>query len=143
MNKKINLKKIIDNPKFTKIAIIIGLSAIVLIFISSYIDFSFMSDSSDKIDEYRIELEERLLSVITQIQGVGQAKIFLTMDNDGENVFLNNSDTKVESITPTVRGVVVVCEGGDDPVVISRVLSAITSSLDISSDKVCITKLSN
>ena len=62
------------------------------------------------------------------------------MDNSGENVYLKNTDTKTKSIEPKVRGVVVVCDGGDNPLVVSRVLDAVTKSLNISSDKVCITK---
>ena len=130
------------HPKFTKIAIIVGVSAVILIFLSSYIDVSSFSSKVDA-DEYCAVLEENLLSVVTQIEGVGQAKIFLTMDNNGENVYLNNSDTKTKSITPVVRGVVIVCDGGDEPLVVSRVMSAVTKSLDISSNKVCVTKLSN
>ena len=142
MKSKIDFKNILDNPKFTKIAIIVGVSAILLIFLSSYIDISTFAHKTD-VDEYCAVLEENLLSVVTQIEGVGKAKIFLTMDNNGENVYLNNSDTKTKSITPVVRGVVIVCGGGDDPLVVSRVMSAVTKSLDISSNKVCVTKLSN
>ena len=142
MNKKLDFKKIYENPKFTKIAIIVGVSAILLIFLSSYIDFSEIGKAVDT-DEYCTVLENSLLSVITQIEGVGNAKIFLTMDNNGENVYLNNTDTKTQSITPVVRGVVIVCDGGDDPIVVSRVMSAVTKSLDIPSNKVCVTKLSN
>lgn len=142
MNKKLDFKKLLDNQKFTRIAIIVCICAIVLIFLSSYIDFSTLKSSVDA-DEYCQVLEESLLSVVTQIEGVGNAKIFLTMDNSGENVYLNNSDKKTKSITPIVRGVVIVCDGGDDPVVVNRVMSAVTKSLDVSSNKVCVTKLSN
>lgn len=142
MKTKIDIKNLLVNPKFSKIAIIVGLVAIALIFLSSYIDVSSLTQKTD-IDEYCVALEESLLSVVTQIEGVGEAKIFLTMDNSGENVYLNNSDTKTKSITPVVRGVVIVCDGGDDPLVVSRVMSAVTKSLDISSNKVCVTKLSN
>ena len=142
MKTKIDIKKLLDNPKFSKIAIIVGLVAIALIFLSSYIDVSWFTQKTD-IDEYCVALEESLLSVVTQIEGVGEAKIFLTMDNSGENVYLNNSDTKTKSISPVVRGVVIVCDGGDDPLVVSSVMSAVTKSLDISSNKVCVTKLSN
>lgn len=142
MKSKLDIKNIFENPKFTKIAVIVGISAIALIFLSSYIDVSSLG-SKVEIDEYCTALEESLLSVVTQIEGVGEAKIFLTMDNNGENVYLNNSDTKTKSITPVVRGVVIVCDGGDDPLVVSRVMSAVTKSLDISTNKVCVTKLSN
>ena len=42
---------------------------------------------------------------------------------------------------PVIKGVVVVCEGGDDPVTVSRIMDAVTTALAISSAKVCITKL--
>ncbi len=142
MKKIPDLKSIIENPKFTKTAIIVGFGAIVLIFLSSYINFDSFNNKIDD-SEYCAMLEESLLSVVTHIEGVGNAKIFLTMDNNGENVYLNNSDTKTKSITPVVRGVVIVCDGGDDPLVVSRVMSAVTKSLNISTNKVCVTKLSN
>ena len=46
-----------------------------------------------------------------------------------------------KQLEPTVKGVVVVCEGGDDIGVQQRVIDAVTVALDISSSKVCVTKL--
>ncbi len=141
MNKKLDFRKILENPKFLRITVIIGVCAVVLIFMSSFIDVSSFQRTVDS-EDYCTKLEENLLAIVSQIEGVGEAKIFLTMDNSGENVYLNNTDTKTKSITPVVRGVVIVCGGGDDALVVSRVMSAVTKSLDISSDKVCVTKLS-
>ena len=45
-------------------------------------------------------------------------------------------------IEPDVRGVLIVCDGGDNSVIQERVLDAVTKSLNISSARVCITKLS-
>lgn len=45
-------------------------------------------------------------------------------------------------IEPDIRGVVVVCDGGDDSVVKEKVLEAVTKALNISSARVCISKLS-
>ena len=120
---------------------IVALVAIFVIFISSYIDFSIFAKQQSS-EEYCTYLSDNLHSIITKIDGVGEAQIFLTLDNNGENVYLDNSDTKTKSITPVVRGVVIVCDGGDDPLIVARVMSAVTKSLDISSDKVCVTKLS-
>lgn len=140
MLKTEKIKDFMTTQKGIRIAVAVGLSAVVLIFLSSYVDFSGLS-SSKTGEEYTEELRTSLLEIISEIDGVGDAKIFLTMDNSGENVYLSNSDTKTKSIEPTVRGVVIVCSGGDDPIVVDRVLSAVTKSLDISSDKVSITKL--
>ena len=129
----------LSDKRVVKAAVIIGVSAIILIGLLSVFDFS--ADNSEKqAQEYAARTEDRLLEIVTQINGVGDAKIFLTMDNSGENVYLKNTDTKTVSIEPKVRGVVVVCEGGDDPVIVSHVLEAVTKALSISSDKVCITK---
>ena len=45
-------------------------------------------------------------------------------------------------IEPTVKGVVVVWEGGGDILVQTRVTEAITTVLNIPSNRVCVTKLS-
>ena len=44
--------------------------------------------------------------------------------------------------TATVKGVVVVCEGGDLPQVQQRIIEAVTTALNISSKRVCVTKSS-
>lgn len=41
---------------------------------------------------------------------------------------------------PTVKGVVVVCDGGNDAAVSERVVAAVTTALNISSRRVCVTK---
>ncbi len=48
----------------------------------------------------------------------------------------------VTEIQPTVQGVVVVCQGGDNEEVRERVVQAVTVALNISSKRVCVTKLS-
>ena len=141
MSKKYEIKNILENPKFVKMAVAVCLVAIALIFASSYIDL-IPDQTIDYSSDYSEALEERLLSIVSDIDGVGDVKIFLTMDNSGENMYLENSDTKTKTVTPTVRGVVVVCDGGDDPVIINRVTEAVTKSLDIPFSKVCVTKLS-
>lgn len=133
------LRELLSDRRFVRVAVIVGISAIILIFISSFIDLS-PSDDAKLTQRYADQTEARLLDIISSIGGVGEARIFLTMDDSGENVYQKNSDAKTVSIEPKVRGVVVVCDGGDDPVVKSRVLEAVTKALSISSDKVCITK---
>lgn len=49
---------------------------------------------------------------------------------------------KLKEIEPKIRGVLVVCSGGEQPLIKQRILEAVTKALDISSAKVCVTKLS-
>lgn len=44
------------------------------------------------------------------------------------------------TLQPKVKGVVVVCDGGDKTVVRQRVIDAVTTALDISSARVCVVK---
>ena len=46
-------------------------------------------------------------------------------------------------IAPKVRGVVVLCQGAQDPVVEAQVTQAVATSLGISSSRICVAKLSN
>lgn len=46
----------------------------------------------------------------------------------------------VTEVQPVVKGVVVVCEGGNNPTVQQHVIDAITTALNISSARVCVIK---
>ena len=46
-------------------------------------------------------------------------------------------------IEPKVKGVVIVCSGGEQALVQQRVIDAVTIALDIDSSKVCVTKLNS
>ena len=133
------LDELLSDKRIIRIACWIGAAAVAVILLSTIVDFS--PDNGAAITQkYADKTEQRLLEIISQIDGVGEAEIFLTMENGTENVFRDDSDTKTVSIEPKVRGVVIVCEGGDDPLVTARVMEAVTKSLNIHSDKVCITK---
>lgn len=66
---------------------------------------------------------------------------------ESEYYSIRNSDGSEDGmllkvIEPEIRGVVVVCDGGDDSIIKERVLEAVTKALNISSARVCISKLS-
>lgn len=139
-------KKLFDNDKIKRIIIIAGLAGIALIFLSNYIEIG-KSANGEREEEFSVttystQIENDLQSVISRIEGAGQTEVLLTMENSVEHVYLDDSTTKTKEIEPLIRGVLVVCEGGDSPVVVERITEAVTKSLDISAAKVCITKLS-
>ena len=85
--------------------------------------------------------KDDLEKLLCRIEGAGKTRVLLTMENSAEYVFLENGTTKTKEIQPRIRGVLVLCEGGDDPVTVGRVTEAVTKALDISTAKVCIAKL--
>ena len=70
-----------------------------------------------------------------------------TQRNDSESsvIIVEGSDGRegllVTEIQPTIRGVVVVCEGGDREEIRARVVEAVTVALNVTSKRVCVTKL--
>lgn len=140
------IKELFQNDKLRNIIVVAGIIGIALIFLSSYIDFGSAlgkrEDEEFSVKTYSTEIESNLQSVISQIQGAGETKVLLTMENSIEYVYLDDSTTKTKEIEPLIRGVLVVCEGGDNPVVVERITLAVTKALDISTAKVCVTKLS-
>ena len=179
------LSSIYSNDKYKKIIIIAGLIGIALIFASGFFknhEESVKTDHSKlTTEQYTAQIEKSLTDVVSSINGAGQCKVLVTVENGTEMVYATGGkknkeasedrsngqttktqqtdDSEVKYITvkdadgtekalaiteiqPTVKGVVVVCQGGDDPNVQKRVIDAVTTALNITSKRVCVTKLS-
>lgn len=142
---KHNIKRLLTGDRLKKLIILAGGAGILLIFLSGFAGWG-QSKSQEtvgfSVEKYCSKTEEELASLISKIQGVGKTRVLLTMENSVESVYLENGSTKTKEIEPRIRGVLVLCEGGDDPVAVGKVSEAVTKALDISSAKVCIEKLS-
>ena len=130
-------------------------------------------------EAYAAQLEERLRDILEQTEGVGTARVMVTLENGYRQVFAKtekvgsdlSEDTrardekttqekktteqayvlvdgaggKVPLVTaqlePEVKGVVVVCEGGSDPLVVRRVVDTVRVALDISSSRISVCRL--
>lgn len=127
------------------------------------------------------EMEGRLGEILSSIDGVGNCKIMLTLENGYEYIYATDSkntadrlqqggdsDNKLQEklssdnklilidsssggkeglllkeIEPKVRGVVVVCEGGDSPQTQSDIIYSVSTALGISSTQIFVTKISS
>ena len=143
----LSFQKLFEKEKFKKLIIILGIAAMALIFLSSITDLGFTrqdNDSSDfSAERYCEELQSQLQSILSSMEGVGRVNILLTIENSTEVVYQERTENQTKQIEPKIRGVVVVCDGGSDPVVVQRVISALQSALDISASKICVTQLSD
>ena len=141
--KSFDMQKLFKDGKLKNIVIIMGIVGIGLIFMSTLSAFnpSEQKDTSFSVSEYKEDMQNSVENLLSQVEGVGNVTVLLTIENSVECVYLENNSTKTKEIEPVIRGVVVACDGGDDPVVIERVINVVTKALNISSAKVCITKL--
>lgn len=79
------------------------------------------------------EVEQKLKNILEKIDGVGQVKVMITLDDDGE-YFSSENKQKVE-------GVLVVTENGDDPVARDNISKAIQALFDVEVHKIRIAKM--
>ena len=107
---------------------------------------------------YQEELEQRLQEIISEIQGVGKVTVMVTISGSEENLYaedISESEQKTDRETvivgskeallratknPEVKGVLVVCSGGDRPQIQEKVVNAVSTVLDIPTSKVFVTK---
>lgn len=160
--------------------VIAGIAGIMLLALPEFLpEQQTATATSGSVDDFVQQTEERLGAIVSSIQGAGQCRIMVTLENGVEYVYAteqkSNTDRQEDSdatsnkvverddteetiivvdtgdgregllvteIQPTVKGVVIVCEGGDDEEVRKRIVEAVTVALNISSKRVCVTKLS-
>lgn len=122
-------------------------------------------------DEYITDLENRLASMISLIDGAGETRVMITLESGSEEIYLHDYDygenndpsgknslerkdeyvivdgetgekgIVVRVAEPRIRGVAVVCKGADSETVRSRIVETVTALLDISSARVSVAKM--
>ncbi len=116
-------------------------------------------DSNTKKDElytlntYKQELENNLESVIQNISGITNVNVLITLESGSEYVYasddsevsekhvvVNNGLVVVKEKLPTIKGVAVVCSGGNDAKLKIKITELICSVLNISSARVYVTE---
>ncbi len=173
MNKiKESVSKIIaGDSKKVKIIVAIGLIGIVLIFMSDI----FSGNSKNKnetqqcsysYDEYTIELENKLKKLVSNIDGVGECEVMITLQNTNESVYATDVEVKadgdstnqkdeyvlydsdsgespvlIKEYLPQVQGVTVVCTGGDNVSVKEKIIQCVTSLFNIPTNRVSVSKI--
>lgn len=112
-------------------------------------------------EDYIMKMERRLKEVLETVHGVGQVSVMITVSESAEKVIekdeeVSEKDRKEISvyyeesgketpyvkkeISPEVEGVLVVAEGGDNPVVIESITSAVQALFGIETHKIKVMK---
>ena len=168
-------RKITSLPreKLIKIVIIIGLIAIAGIFLSD----SFSNKKSEEKpsasqnvdrEEYESKIEKRLEQILSEIEGIGNCKVMVTLESSTQSVYTADRESSVnenkdsssssdsskyvilddngqqalleKEIEPFVRGVIVVCGGADNINVKQSVIDCVSAGLGISSANISVVK---
>lgn len=119
-------------------------------------------DSAQLCDSYEENLEQRLTSIVSSINGAGKTQVMVTLDSGDENVYAvkeKSNDSSLEReyiviendndesglllkvIEPEVRGVAIVCDGADSAKVRQEIISTVSAVLGISTNRISIAKI--
>jgi stage III sporulation protein AG len=145
-----------------KYVMIIVLAGIVLMSIPSQKQEETQTDKTEIVAVGG--LEERLESILSNIEGVGRVQVMITEADSSRTVYQTddqcNSDGSLRTETvivsegsrgengliisvtpPTYLGAVVVCQGADRPSVQYAVIQAVSNVTGIGSDRICVVKM--
>ncbi len=127
-------------------------------------------DGSESTEEYIERIEEKLTRLISSVEGAGETVVMITLDTGEENVYAREIKTDEESdgdkasnkyeyeyivikngtsseggmllkvIEPDIRGVAIVCDGGDNAAVRENIINTVSAVLDIKTNKISVCK---
>ena len=105
-------------------------------------------------EAYRATLEEELTALCTQVEGVGEAHVFLTLASSEIAVYEKNQSGESETLAtsggeavllayrpPEIAGVTVVCAGGDSPAVKRELCELLSTALAVGASQIHIAPL--
>ncbi len=140
-----DIKELLKSSRGIKIAFIIGAALIIMIafggvFTGGRKDKSDGNDTAVQLAEYESRLEQRLTDILSRIEGVGNVSVMVTLDTSGQTEYGRNADMLLSVTAPEVRGVIVVCDGGDTLAVKSKVYDAVSGVFGINSLHISVTR---
>ena len=145
---------------------LLGILGMVLILISSFVPSGETAAPAESEDP-AAAIEARLSALISQIDGAGRTEVMVTLQDTGSTRYLSESDETEEwadgllqrketsqqyvtsgggadeaaSLTPTVEGVAVVCEGGGSAQVQNDIYEVLYALYGLSSSHVTVEKM--
>ena len=158
-----------DGKKLTLI-FWLGICGMVLILLSDVFpaepkEKTMGAEPTRQLETYTRQLEQDLQEILTQVAGAGETRVMLTLDSSAETVYASDThrvgdreETETQHILldtqqgesalvemvwqPEIRGVAVVCEGGDDIRVTSQITQIVSVLLGVSTNRISVAKMS-
>ena len=143
--------------------VLAALAGVILILIGTFgnnsADIEPVPTSAEVTVDSTDELETKLETLIGQIDGVSGVSVMVTFDSGNEYVYARDSDDTgkvfnyviidkststetpvlVKEIQPKIRGIAVVCSGGENPSVQAKIISLLSALFNVSSNRVYVT----
>lgn len=114
------------------------------------------SDPAAYIDLYTTALEQKIAALCAEVEGVGNVRVAVSLDSGYRRVYaqqeesyiLVSSGTSRDAIhltdqPPAISGVGIVCTGGNDPRVRSRLVGLLCAAFDLGAHQIYIAQAQN
>ena len=111
------------------------------------------SDYTDFIENYTTKIENKLASLIEEVEGASSPKVMITLKSGTEFVYASDGKESTEKhvvvddnlvyvkeYLPQIEGVAIVCKGGNNPTVKSKITELVCSVLGLYSSHVYVTE---
>ncbi len=164
------VRKLWDKYKFVGLTVLIGVGLLLWPSGKKTTGTSSGSPAAAAPAAVEQDLQADMEEILGAISGVGQVKVLLTVDSDGERQLAQNTELAysgstaapedysrrsetvlvdgaegdgtvvVRTVYPTYRGALVVCQGGDRPEVKLAVTEAVAALTGLSADRVTVAK---
>lgn len=156
----------LNKDKKTAFILVVAIVGILLIMLSGSDNQESKSNKSAEEIEIlsEIELAESLEKLIESIDGAGKTRVMITFGNYCETVYAENTDENVSTdgerdksdeyiiieddkgetglklkvLSPEIKGVAVICQGGSNPVIKEQIISTVSALFDISSNNISV-----
>ena len=145
-SKVFDFRSLFKNEKAFKTLLVGALALIALLFVSDAFSQNDRGGSNPAAvsdytayEEYEKRLEQKLERAISAIDGVGEFTIVVTLDSLSENVYSERGSGVRTVITPKVRGVAIVCEGGENVIVKQKLIELVSRVLGINTTRISVT----
>ena len=156
-----------DEKKRVNLLVCMGLAGLLLLAVSAWIPAGDSTPTAaapaapaDTADDYAAALESRLTELISRVDGAGKTIVMVTLESGSESIYATDTDSAgasthvllgnggadglVETVqTPRILGVAVVCEGGGNAAVQSRVTALVEALTGIGTHHITVAKMAS
>ncbi len=147
---KIEFTKIIEyisQKGKSNLFVALGIAGILLIFISD-LDFGGngkkVSGREQSLYQYKSEMEKEITALLEEIEGVGEAKVMITLESGEENVYVqqqktandtrkqqNENNSQEDTKTTFENEIVIVEESGDNSALIEKTIQPVVQGVAV------------
>lgn len=155
--------KLFHKYKFVLLIIILGIALMTLPGKSEEVSISPESFTPAET----VDTEDKLKTILRQVRGAGRVEVMLTVASGQETIYQSDTDQSIDENRQTNRsetvivtgadraqsglitqtnpplylGAIVVCDGGDDPVVCLQIVEAVSKATGLGADKISVLKM--